>query len=70
MVDPVEIAFSEDRSVAAQSGMLGHRLDDRGHQHRQGRAVALEGGECRIRREARMDGYGGAHDAAPAWSGC
>ena len=60
MVDPVETAFSEDRSVDGPVGMVGHRLDDRRHQHRQGRTVALDGGERGLRREARMDGHGRA----------
>ena len=60
MVDPVEIAFSEDRSAVPQSRMLGHRLNGRGHQHRQGRPVPLDSGQRGIRREARMDGHGGA----------
>ena len=60
MVDPVEIAFSDGQIGGGPVRMLGHRLDGRRHQHRQGRTVALEGGERRVRREARMDGHGGA----------
>ncbi len=39
--------------------MIGDRLNGRGHQHRQGRTVALDCGERGVRREARMDGHGG-----------
>ena len=41
-------------------GMVGHRLNDRRHQHRQGRTIACDGGERCIRREARMNRHGGA----------
>ena len=40
--------------------MIGHGLDDRRHQHRQGRAAVRDCGEGRVRREARMDRDGRA----------
>ncbi len=51
---------SEDEIGRGPARMLGHRLHDRRHQHRQGRPVARDGGERRVRREARMDRHGGA----------
>ena len=36
--------------------MIGHRLDDRGHQHRQGRALAREAGKRGVGGKTRMDG--------------
>ena len=60
MVDPVVTAFRRGQVGGGPAGMLGDRLNGCGHQHRQGRAVAREGGQRGIRREARMDGDGGA----------
>jgi len=59
MVDPVEIALSEDRSVEGPTGVLGHGLNGRGTSTvNVGRSRDC-GKRC-VRREARMDRHGRA----------